>query len=398
LNGRVSLLLLLILAHGLVDTFASLIQPLWPDLQGRLALEPGSIQWAYVTWSLATSVSQLLFGYWGDRYRGRWLIWAGPALGVICLSSIGLVHSLPMLNVLLVVGGLGIAAFHPEAAALAGASAPDNRSRAMSLFAVGGSAGQAFGPIYGGVISTQFGLRALAWSMTWGLTILAILGLGLRHIPEEPDARDQGRPSAWAGLDRASGAGLALVLLIGVLRVLAVLGVPLALAFALKARGNTDEQIGLAQGVFLAGVGGGSLGCALFVRRASERRVLWTLPLPVAPLLWLVPSAGFGLLLVAVGVAGMLLGATLPILISYGQQMLPEGQRTASSITMGVTWGLGGLVVAATMAACNRGQRPDLAFATFAVSCLLSSLLCAWLRVPAPAPPGVEAALAPQPR
>jgi FSR family fosmidomycin resistance protein-like MFS transporter len=78
--------------------------------------------------------------------------------------------------------------------------------------------------------------------------------------------------------------------------------------------------------------------------------------------------------------------------------MLPEGQRTASSITMGVTWGLGGLVVAATMAACNRGQRPDLAFATFAVSCLLSSLLCAWLRVPAPAPPGVEAALAPQPR
>jgi FSR family fosmidomycin resistance protein-like MFS transporter len=139
LNGRISLLLLLFLAHGLVDTFASLIQPLWPDLQGTLALDAGAIQWAYVTWSLATSVSQLFFGYWGDRYRRRWLIWAGPALGVICLSCIGLVHSLATLNVLLVVGGLGIAAFHPEAAALAGASTPGNRSRAMSLFAVGGS-------------------------------------------------------------------------------------------------------------------------------------------------------------------------------------------------------------------------------------------------------------------
>jgi FSR family fosmidomycin resistance protein-like MFS transporter len=397
LNGRISLLLLLFLAHGLVDTFASLIQPLWPDLQVRLALDAGAIQWAYVTWSLATSVSQLLFGYWGDRYRRRWLIWAGPALGVICLSSIGLVHSLAMLNVLLVVGGLGIAAFHPEAAALAGASAPGNRSRAMSLFAVGGSLGQAFGPIYGGVISTQFGMRALAWSMTWGLLVLGLLGLGLGRVPEELEARDAGRPPAWPGLIRDRGAGLGLVLLIGVLRVLAVLGVPLALAFALKGRGNSDEQIGLAQGVFLGAIGGGSLGCALFIRRARERRVLWMLPMAVAPLLWLAPRAGFGPLLVIVGGAGVLLGATLPILISYGQQMLPEGQRTASSITMGVTWGLGGLIVAATMAACNRIQRPELAFATFAVACLLSSLLCTWLPEPAPAH-AVSMIPVPQPR
>jgi FSR family fosmidomycin resistance protein-like MFS transporter len=86
----------------------------------------------------------------------------------------------------------------------------------------------------------------------------------------------------------------------------------------------------------------------------------------------------------------------MPILISYGQQMLPEGQRTASSITMGVTWGLGGLIVAALMAACNQNQRPELAFATFAVACLLSIVVCAWL--PEPASHGVSKVLAPQPR
>src|SRR3954447_5707477 len=182
------------LAHALVDVFAALVQPLWPDLQRRLVLDAGAIQWAYLTWSLVTSLTQLLFGYWGDRYRGRWLIWVGPTLGVFCLSSIGLVRSLAMLNVLLVVGGLGIAAFHPEAAAMAGASAPGNRSRAMSLFAVGGFLGQAFGPIYGGVVTTQFGLPALAWSMTWGLTALLFLGAALRCVPEEPDATDDGRP------------------------------------------------------------------------------------------------------------------------------------------------------------------------------------------------------------
>ncbi|MHC5543554.1 MFS transporter [Singulisphaera rosea] len=132
------LLLVLTLTHGLVDTFAAFVQPLWPDLQNQLSLDEGSIQWAYVLWGLASSVSQLLFGYWGDRDRGRMMLWLGPVVGVICLSAIGLVHSLVALNLLLIAGGLGIAAFHPEAAALAGSSSPDHRSRAMSIFAVGG--------------------------------------------------------------------------------------------------------------------------------------------------------------------------------------------------------------------------------------------------------------------
>jgi FSR family fosmidomycin resistance protein-like MFS transporter len=400
LNGKQSvLLLLLVLAHGLVDLFASMIQPLWPDLQRTLALDEGTIQWAFVTWSLATSVSQLLFGYWGDRGRSRWLIWAGPALGVLCLSCIGLARSLVELNLLLVVGGLGIAAFHPEAAALAGTSAPANRSRALSLFAVGGSIGQAIGPVYGGALTTGFGLRSLAWSMSWGFGFLGVVTLGLWRLPADGEANvaSQSTVPAWHAIVRARGAALGLVLLIGVLRVLPVLGVPLALAFTLKAAGRTNEEIGLPQSLFLAGVGAGGLVCAIFVRRSGEDRVLWLLPLFAVPLVWLIPWAGTGPALWAgVGVAGLLLGATMPILVSRGQQLLPEAERTASSITMGVTWGLGGLIVAAAMAASNRLGRPELPFTIFAVACLFSSLFCAWL--PEPRAQATTHALAAQPR
>jgi FSR family fosmidomycin resistance protein-like MFS transporter len=385
LNGPPSVLLLLVLAHALVDLFASMIQPLWPDLQHTLALDEGTIQWAFVTWSLATSVSQLFFGYWGDRGRSRWLIWAGPAIGVLCLSCIGLARSLAELNVLLVVGGLGIAAFHPEAAALAGTSTPANRSRALSLFAVGGSIGQAIGPVYGGALTTGFGLRALAWSMTWGIALLGVVVVGLRRIPADAEGDLPASPGtlAWHALVRTRGAALGLVLLIGVLRVLAVLGVPLALAFLLKAAGRSNEEIGLPQSLFLGAVGAGSLICALFVRRGGEHRVLWLLPLFAVPLVGLLPWTGTGpMLWAAVSGAGLLLGATMPILVSRGQQLLPEAERTASSITMGVTWGLGGLIVAAAMAASNRLELPALPFAIFAVACLLSSLFCAWLPEP----------------
>ncbi|MDR3633772.1 MAG: MFS transporter [Isosphaeraceae bacterium] len=373
---------LLATAHFLVDLYAATINPLWPDLQRGLRLGDGAIQWAFLSWSLASSVSQLFFGYWGDRARGRWLLWLGPGAGVVALSSVGWATSFPALCVLLLVAGLGIAAFHPEAAAMAGASAPGRRSQAMSVFAVGGYLGQAIGPIYSGVITTHSHIRTLAWGMTWGLVALALLAWALRRRAGDFGAVPVTAPVSLTELLRGRGVATGLVLAIGVLRILPSLGVPLALAYLLKGRGASNETVGMLQAIFLGGVGAGSLGCALFVRPALERRVLWTLPLLVTPLLLAMPALPSGVLVLVVGVAGVLLGMTLPILVSYGQRLLPEGQRVASSITMGVTWGLGGAIVAATMAGCNHAQRPDLAFWVFAAGALLSGVLCAWLPEP----------------
>jgi FSR family fosmidomycin resistance protein-like MFS transporter len=183
---------------------------------------------------------------------------------------------------------------------------------------------------------------------------------------------------------------VSLLFAIGIFRVLPALGVPLALSYMLKARGHSNELIGIVQSAFLGGIGAGSLGCALFVRRGIERRVLAQLPILVVPLVGACPFVDGGVLLGCVGVAGLLLGATMPILVSYGQRLMPEGQRVASSITMGVTWGVGGCLVALTMASVNRLHRPDLAFPAFAIACALSSALCSWLpetdvgRSPAP--------------
>lgn len=374
-------LLLLTLAHALVDTFAGMVQPLWPDLQRGLSLDDGVMQWAFVLWSLATSVSQLGFGYLGDRGRRHWWLWAGAAVGVVCMSALGLAGGFPSFGALIVVGGLGIAAFHPEAAAMAGACTPANRSRAMSLFAVGGYFGQACGPIYSGLVSTRFGIPALAWSIPGGLVIVALLALGMRRDLGRfaPTAHAAPPPVSLAALLRGKGRGVALMMAIGALRVMPAIGVPLALAYLLKARGGSNAQIGLAQAVFLGGIGVGSLGCALFVRRTAERRVLWLLPVLAVPFLIACAVTGFVLLVACTAVVGFLLGAVMPILIGYGQHLLRDGQRVASSLTMGVTWGFGGMIVAALMGTLNHAHRPDLAFPVFATAAAASSILCIWL-------------------
>ena len=375
----------LTLAHALVDVYGSAIQPLWPDLQRGLGLDDVTMQWEFVLWSVSTSLSQLVFGTLGDRGGARGWLWAGTAVGIVAMSGLGLARGFPSLSALILVGGLGIAAFHPEAATLAGATAPADRSRAMSLFAVGGFLGQAIGPVVSGVVTTRYGLAALAWAAPPGLALLVLLMVSTRAgrpaAPRVP-VHDQPSSASLVALIRGNERGVGLMMAIGVLRVMPALGVPLALAYLLKDRGDSNAAIGAAQAVFLGGIGVGSLGCALFMRRARERTVLWLLPVLSAPLFVLCPTFGYAGMAACSALTGALLGAVAPILIGYGQRLLRDGPRVASSLSMGVTWGFGGMLVAALVATLNRAHRPDLAFPVFAATTLASSVLCVWLPEP----------------
>src|SRR5580700_3321482 len=84
-------LLALALIHTLVDFFAQLVSPLWPHLQKDMGLAPWGLTLLYAAWQTSTSVSQPVFGYWGDRFGSRWMIALGPALAIACLSLIGFV-------------------------------------------------------------------------------------------------------------------------------------------------------------------------------------------------------------------------------------------------------------------------------------------------------------------
>ena len=83
------------------------------------------------------------------------------------------------MTLLLMCGGMGVAAFHPEAATMAGNLSPNNRNRWLALFALSGYLGQAVGPAYGGSISDHFGLQGLTNNFYWCLPALTIVGIFL---------------------------------------------------------------------------------------------------------------------------------------------------------------------------------------------------------------------------
>lgn len=383
----VTLLALLAACHFLVDIVAGTTSPIWPTLESHHHLDQGGLLWVYVTWSIATSFSQLFFGMWADRHHSRWLIWIGPLFGILCISAVGFASSSIMLAMLFAIGGLGIAAFHPEAAATAGALLPEQRSRAMGIFALCGYLGQAVGPYYSGRITDQLGPRGLIWGVAWGLPILFILYLGLRRVPVGGSSPNAAVPGKFNAREKLPLIGL--LLAVGALRILPALGVPLALAYVLKSADASNAVIGAVQSAFMAGIGFGAMACAAFVKRAWERHVLWIFPLCTAPFLAAIVWASDWTLVGLVGLCGLLLGVTMPVYISYGQQLLPHGQRVASAITMGVSWGIGGAIVASALWFCLRSDSLSMIFGFFAIAALASSALCFLLPVPEATKPAV---------
>ncbi len=377
-NGTWALIVLTVL-HFLVDLVAGQMNPVWPTLSERSGLGPSAKFWLLLIWMLTTSFSQLGFSLLGDSVVMRWLVWLGPATGIVCLGSLGLTDSTLAMTLMLAIGGLGIAAFHPEAATLAGNSWVTNRSRAMSIFAMGGFLGQAVGPSYSGYIVDRFGLTGLSFGIGFGLLGVVGLRLAYRASPHSrslvaPTSSDQAFAVLW---HRRAVVGLLFV--VGTLRVIAASGVPIVLAFWLASRRFTKAEIGSVQSAFMLGIGLGGLVSAVAVRPRMERMSLWLVPLAAVPFLLAIPHLDDLWLKGATGVSGLLLGIVLPVFISYGQQLLPESPRIGSSITMGVSWGTGGAIVAALVTACDRQHSFDIAFSIFAIAVIASSVLCAWL-------------------
>lgn len=361
--------------HFVVDTVASQVSPLWPTLEQHHHLPTF---WMLLIWQLAGSFSQLGFAMIGDRAASRWLVWLGPAVSCVCLGCLGLFEHPLMLAGLLTIAGMGISAFHPEGATLSGNCWPNARSRAVSIFAMGGFLGQSVGPPCSGWVVTRFGLSALTHGIAIGLLLMFSLRLIYRPAHSVKRTHSAVTVSAWHVFSQRPGVML-LLLSAGTVRVIAAAGLPITFAYWLTSLEFNKAEIGWVQSAFLAGFGFGNLLAAIAVRPERERLVLWLLPLFCVPCLLAMPSLT-GLALSAAALAtGLFLGIAQPVFISYGQQLFPESQRVASSITMGVSWGLGGAIVAGLMDVCGRMRSYEPAFVTFAVAVIASSVLCVLL-------------------
>lgn len=134
--------------------------------------------------NVTSTIIQPIFGHAADKFSKPWLLSVGMIGAGLGLGISGFCESYQLLLVLAIITGIGVAAYHPEAARLVNFAAGKNKNTAMSIFGVGGNMGFAIGPIFITTAVMQWGLHGTL------VLIVPVLLMGLWMTTQFPQFRE----------------------------------------------------------------------------------------------------------------------------------------------------------------------------------------------------------------
>lgn len=338
---NVRLIGLLALGHLVIDVNQGALSAVLPFVKNAHGLSYAQIGTLVLMSSVTSSIVQPLFGYLADRSARRWLLPAALFLSGAGIALTGVASGYGSLLALIVMMGLGVAAYHPEGYRTAMGVAGDRKATALSWFSLGGNIGYASGPLLAAVLISAFGLGGmlgmLVPSALMGLAVVACLPAMSRSA-----AGPGARPDATRGVTMPGA--MALLVGIGGLRSWSTLGfatfVPFFYVDYLKADPST---VGLVLFVFLGGGALGTIVAGPFADRWGARTFVqraFVAALPFGALFLLVDGP---LRLVMLALFGAVLTSTFSVSVVLGQAYLPRSAGMASGLMVGFAMGAGGL-------------------------------------------------------
>jgi len=273
---------------------------------------------------------------------------------------------------LLVVVGLGIlgsAAFHPSAVSIASRCGGSRRGAATSVFSLGGTVGTALSPVVVTFGIARMGLPGTVLLIPIGLVSGALLYWQLGRLERSEQAR---AAVVKASIGKRTVASLVLIVLAVMFLAWFQWSFRSYLPTWLQEQGQTMAFASQVMFVFAIALGVGTLLGGILSDRLGRWQLLALCLALLGPAMWLFMSAPAGLHMPLVVVLGVLVGATFPISIVMAQETWPSGVGVASGLVMGLGWVPGGLGASFTGMLADRTSLTT-ALYTLVVPALLST-------------------------
>jgi FSR family fosmidomycin resistance protein-like MFS transporter len=347
---------LLFAAHFLVDAYAGVLGPLaaWIELSPTYT---GILGFLY---TVSTSSTQLVFGMLADRGYPRRLIAGGLFVSAAALSFSGAGSgSLVTLTTLLLIGGLGVSAFHPASVVAAGDFGKERRALAVSWFLAVGIFGFAIGPlIYVGFLE-RFGLDATPYLAIPGLIVAALLASPLldgvdRRVATSKPAAERVKPpivaadeGVHASRSPRGGTGRSEIFVLFIM-VVARSAIFIAFVTFLPALardlGLGSFAMGAVPMVFTLGGAAGTLVYGALGSSRNRRTLqVQSVVFGTAACYYIATSldASPWAVYPALAVAGFFVGSTTSLHVAMGQELAAGRASTVSSLLMGFGFGFG---------------------------------------------------------
>ena len=327
--------------HLGTDFAGGALPALLPFLTERFSLSYTLAAVVVLASTTSSSVVQPLFGLWSDRRGAPWLLPVGVAVAGIGIALAAAAPSYWLVLLLVVVSGLGVAAYHPEGSKFAAYASGQRRASGMSAFSIGGNVGYALGPIIATPLVIWFGLRG---GLLLALPCLAIAVAMLLLLPFlrsfVPD-RTGHRQGTGESKPRA------LVLLLGVIafRSLAWFGLITFVPLWEVSLGHSTAYGNHLLALMLLGGGLGTIAAGPLADRFGRRPIVLASLAATAPLIAVFVAVGGVLGTLALCGAGICVIGTFGVTMVMSQEYLPRHIGMASGLSIGLSIGLGGIAV-----------------------------------------------------
>jgi FSR family fosmidomycin resistance protein-like MFS transporter len=334
---------LLATAHVADDINQSFIPALLPYLIVQRHISHETAGTLVLAQAISSSVVQPAIGHLADRRAMPWLIALGLLLAGGGVAALGVVQPFPLLFLAALVSGIGVAAFHPEAARFANYVAGEKKASGMRWFAAGGNVGFAIGPAFATAAIAAWGMHGTLAAAIPVALLAGVVLLELRRLatfaPARPKHRAQHGTDDWAAFGKLTA--------FVVVRSMAYIGfvafVPLYVVEVLH--GSPALGDGVLVAFLAAGVCGTLAGGPIADRIGRKTVLLWSTGLSTLLTVVLVALTHDGGVALATGLlmlTGFVLVASQASFIVLGQSFLPNRIGLASGVTLGLAVSLGG--------------------------------------------------------
>jgi len=381
-------LALLCAGHFTVDLYSSAVSTLQPVLVERYALTLAQSGWLGGVFLFGSAVMQLGFGLVSDRFRSKLFAVVGILAAGGFLTSLGLAPGYGTLLALAFLGGLGVAAFHPQSTSHAGLLGGRRRGFAVALFITVGTLGLATGPAYFSWWVQTAGLERL-WLAAVPAVVMAAALLAALPSPPPPVRAPAG--SADAAALRDHWKPLLAHYLIVVLRSAVQLGFAQFLSLYLyNERGFSLTQASWGLAAFFGSIAAGSFFGGSWADRIGGKKVVVLSLLLSVPFFLLFLQLRGWLSILCLFVGGLFLLMSNPVIVVMAQELLPSRAATVTAMMMGFGWGMAGITFVPLFGWVADHTGLEAIFRAMAFVPLLTALLA--LRLPAhpaqtPSPP-----------
>jgi MFS transporter, FSR family, fosmidomycin resistance protein len=327
--------------HLFTDVNQGAVAALLPFLVSARGLSLAAAGALILASTISSSLVQPLFGVFSDNRPIPGLMPLGVLLAGVGMSLVGVAPSYPVILLCVVVSGVGVAAFHPEAARFANYVSGSRRARGMSFFSVGGNMGFAIGPVLATPLVLIFGLPG-----TLFLALpAAVMAAGLfyeipRMLSFKPEVVEREEPVTapehWGPFARMVG--------VVVVRSFVYFGlVAFVASYYQRVLGVSPALGNAALTVMLASGAVGTLVMGPLADRFGRRTIVGISMLLLPPLIFCFTLSGPFVGMALLALVGAATVGTFGITVVMGQEYLPGRIGLAAGITMGLSIGLGGV-------------------------------------------------------